>query len=566
MYQQLDPTDVPRKIKLYTNAAFIFNYVLGLFVCLILGVIIVALIPLYLPVHNENANHFNNKSFLFFFYRIFLLFILCKRHTLDVHAYCYINNITPANSTITMMIEESDWFSIKQTIQNLVHSKVNHIEFANIADVRIVDSITETNGNLASRCNVQGCLQILGQVVFPTTCSSACQLRTMKKIESLNVIEPSIKMNLTSTLNVKYMLEFDAFNFVILKNQNYVDQAEMFLIYSLMKNQNRMSSLNSSLVDNSSLTNIRRLVSNDILQSHADICKFSVIQAEVFQILELLNVTIIVSFTSPCTNDCQQLQINKLRNITSITYQSIVFTYAGNVHNYNVSLNGVYLAIFTIIPSTTIQSTLMPNNTTFEMILNTTASIFDVSYKLDSFDLITNSDFEGGPIVSSSSLNDLSTMMQTTISNNAKINVIVYNASITSDNANTSTKTLSSLYILRLVVYYIYPITCNECIQNSDDAIKRTPVLTKIVHIRNASLVNISYPSDIVKISNVMLHSTINQHDHTQRQSTEHTSTAHHSTGHTTHHSTGHTSHHTTEHTSTVHHTTQYSTTLGTTE
>jgi hypothetical protein len=55
--------------------------------------------------------------------------------------------------------------------------------------------------------------------------------------------------------------------------------------------------------------------------------------------------------------------------------------------------------------------------------------------------------------------------------------------------------------MLRLVVYYIYTITCNECVQISKDAIQKAPVLQKFIQIRNASLIFISRPISIINIS-----------------------------------------------------------------
>ncbi len=48
----------------YTTAAFAFNCVFGLFVCLILSIIVLALMPLYLPSDNFVLANLNNKWFL----------------------------------------------------------------------------------------------------------------------------------------------------------------------------------------------------------------------------------------------------------------------------------------------------------------------------------------------------------------------------------------------------------------------------------------------------------------------------------------------------------------------
>jgi hypothetical protein len=107
--------------------------------------------------------------------------------------------------------------------------------------------------------------------------------------------------------------------------------------------------------------------------------------------------------------------------------------------------------------------------------------------------------------------------MQTTLSNGSNINAIVFNATI--EIANTTKfefffllnkiympliRILSSdsiTYILRLIVYYLYPITCDECVRICNEAVYRKPQLNKSIQIRNVSLINISQPINVINLS-----------------------------------------------------------------
>jgi hypothetical protein len=98
---------------------------------------------------------------------------------------------------------------------------VTNVRFTNISDVQLVDSISETMTKMFSIqskyvsttwCNTtNGCLRILGQVIFSVNCPLACQLRKMNQIDTSNLINPPMKMNLSSTLNTNYTIEIDAF-------------------------------------------------------------------------------------------------------------------------------------------------------------------------------------------------------------------------------------------------------------------------------------------------------------------------------------------------------------------
>jgi len=56
-------------------------------------------------------------------------------------------------------------------------------------------------------------------------------------------------------------------------------------------------------------------------------------------------------------------------------------------------------------------------------------------------------------------------------------------------------------YILRLIVYYIYSITCDECIRISNNAVYSEPQLNLLIQIRNATLIDISSPIIVINIS-----------------------------------------------------------------
>lgn len=77
-----------------------------------------------------------------------------------------------------------------------------------------------------------------------------------------------------------------------------------------------------------------------IRQSHIDIYKFTVIQAEVMIDPSLLNITVLFTFTTKCMVDCQTIEINKLKNMTLIILDPIVITYDGKTHSHNLSFFG----------------------------------------------------------------------------------------------------------------------------------------------------------------------------------------------------------------------------------
>ncbi len=84
-------------------------------------------------------------------------------------------------------------------------------------------------------------------------------------------------------------------------------------------------------------------VSNSIIQSHMDIHKYSIVQADVLIDSSMLNITVLFTFTLQCTIDCQQIQITKLKNTTSTILDPIVIIYNGNIHRHNVSLTSKFL-------------------------------------------------------------------------------------------------------------------------------------------------------------------------------------------------------------------------------
>ncbi|CAF3704506.1 unnamed protein product [Rotaria sordida] len=480
---------------------------------------------------------------------------------------------------------------------------MNNIQFTNISDVRIVDSIIETRPKILSIqsnyisstwCNINGCLRVLGKIIFSVNCPLACQLRKMNKIKTLNLIQPSIKMNLSSTLNINYIIELDAFTTVVSEGQENGDQIKVFVLYSLMENRGRTLSPFSVAVDNLSLTNITRLVDNSIIKSHMDIYKFNVVQAEVIMESSILNVTVLFTFTKQCMIDCQQIQINKLKNTQSIILNPIVIIYDGKIHFHNISLigkfhfslihfylghtNNVLIMTSTIELIPTIENTIIPDNITIEMtnesILNTTKMIFEVNYKLDQYDLIIEGVFKVGPIIENLTLNDLTNMMQTTVSNDSNITVIVFNATIEIDDGNSTEKIVSSdsiNYILRLIVYYIYAITCNICIEISNNAVYNEPQLEKLIEIRNATLIDISRPITVIKITSNSITTIFSSTTHKVSMSTVQLSTTNSNynstmktTSSTVVHATIHpttSQHQTTEHTSAVHYTSEDKTT-----
>ncbi len=97
---------------------------------------------------------------------------------------------------------------------------MNNIQLTDIFDIRIVDSISEPLPKRFSHlskdvsttwCDIDGCLRVLGQVIFTIDCPLTCQLYKMNIIENSNLIEPIIEINVNSTLNINYIIELDAF-------------------------------------------------------------------------------------------------------------------------------------------------------------------------------------------------------------------------------------------------------------------------------------------------------------------------------------------------------------------
>ncbi|CAM4961742.1 unnamed protein product [Rotaria socialis] len=504
---------------------------------------------------------------------IFSCFFL--QRTLDIYVYCHINNTIPKTSNSPfVLISDKNWPTIEQTIKNLLNLKTNHIQFTNVSDVRIVDIIPKMYSIQAKYlptlgCNSNGCLRVLGKIIFSIGCPLACQLRKVNKTNTLNVIQPSVILSVNSTSNVNYLIELDAFTIVaaIPEGEKIGDQVRAFMFYSLMGNHGRAFSSTSISVDDSSLINITRLIDESINKSNMDIYKFIVLQAEVIMESSILNVTVVFTFTTTCKINCQQIQMNKLNNTNSMILNPIAMIYDKKNHFHNVSLIDVLITTPTIVSIPTTGNPIIPNNVTAQAITESTQktakTIFEATYRLESFDFILDGDFESGPIIDNSTLNDLTNMMQTTVSNDSNINVIVFNATIDIDNEQSTTKPVSSdstNYILRLIVSYIYPVACNACIEICESSIYDEPQLDKLIEIRNASLIDISRPVSVINLTpNTM--TTIISSTHTVTMSTVHSSTTHSADNHTIKittttvvHSTT-SQHPITENTTTAHHT-----------
>ncbi|CAF4129714.1 unnamed protein product [Rotaria magnacalcarata] len=304
MFQLLKKQDAGQSIKSCAIAAYVLNGFLGLLICLALSILVLALIPIYLPFRDR---------------------------TLDIYVYCHINNAIPKTSNSPFVfISDKNWPTIEQTIKNLLNLKTNHMQFTNISDVRMVDTIPKING----------CLRVLGKIIFSIDCPLACQLRKINKTNTLNVIQPSVILNVNSTSNVNYLIELDAFTIVaaIPEGEKVGDQVKAFMLYSLMGNNGRAFSSTSISVDDSSLIHITRLIDESLNKSNMDIYNFIVLEAEVIMGSSILNVTVLFTFTTTCKIDCQQIQINKLNNTHSMILNPIAVIYHGKNHFHNVSL------------------------------------------------------------------------------------------------------------------------------------------------------------------------------------------------------------------------------------
>ena len=199
-------------------------------------------------------------------------------------------------------------------------------------------------------------------------------------------------------------------------------------------------------------------MSSSTLELQSYIRQFSVIQAEVIATAALLNVTVLLTFTSQCTSGCREKQLDRLRNASFNVHQTIDVIYDGNRHSHTVSLIGkLYSTIIAFLKIIVSQvciwqrrsqrrnphvvrliieiplksySFIVPDglttDTTAEAVtskstcilsivstqrIGDAGSIFDITYKLESSDLITNGDFESGPITNESTVVDLSAMV-----------------------------------------------------------------------------------------------------------------------------------------------------------
>jgi hypothetical protein len=59
----------------------------------------------------------------------------------------------------------------------------------------------------------------------------------------------------------------------------------------------------------------------------------------------------------------------------------------------------------------------------------------------------------------------------------------------------------STNYILHLILYYVYPVTCNVCIEISNIAVYNQPQVSKLIQIRNATLIDIPAPIFVINLS-----------------------------------------------------------------
>jgi hypothetical protein len=73
-------------------------------------------------------------------------------------------------------------------------------------------------------------------------------------------------------------------------------------------------------------------INNSIIQSQMNISAFVVVQANVNIESSMLNVTVLLRFMIKCTIHCQEIQVNKLKNTTSMNLEPIVIIYNGYVH------------------------------------------------------------------------------------------------------------------------------------------------------------------------------------------------------------------------------------------
>jgi hypothetical protein len=80
-----------------------------------------------------------------------------------------------------------------------------------------------------------------------------------------------------------------------------------------------------------------------------NIYQFNIIQADVNMKLSILNVTVLFIFSMKCMVDCQEIEVNKLRNITLNNLNPIFIIYNGKIHFHNVSLIGKFSSFFSVI-------------------------------------------------------------------------------------------------------------------------------------------------------------------------------------------------------------------------
>jgi hypothetical protein len=191
-----------------------------------------------------------------------------------------------------------------------------------------------------------------------------------------------------------------------------------------------------------------------------NISAFFVIQANVNMETSILNVTVLLRFMIQCTTHCQEMQVNKLKNITSMSLEPIVIVYNGYAHFHNVSLTGycrIFISycfqsmefsdVFTVTSMVTTENTLSkillidirsfhysflgPTSNTIQttsptiicklffihlkknnlFLADLSESIFEVFYKLELYDLIFDGDLQSGPITDDSTIADLTDLV-----------------------------------------------------------------------------------------------------------------------------------------------------------
>jgi hypothetical protein len=132
-------------------------------------------------------------------------------------------------------------------MRNLLSSKVIDVQFTNISDGRIVDSISESLPKLfavrsarvsSSWCNPNGCLRIVGKLIFSLDCLWTCQRRKLNTLQESNPMKTPININFNSTLNTLYQIELDAFT-ISKQSSRYI--SSIFVLFSFLQSFRQVS-------------------------------------------------------------------------------------------------------------------------------------------------------------------------------------------------------------------------------------------------------------------------------------------------------------------------------------